>query len=283
MESGARAPAECAGLIRRETFPSQTLGRDWRYVIYTPPGHETSGARYPVLYLLHGNHGSPDDFIDAGELGAIADGLIGSGRMPPAIIAMPDGGDSWYLNHEANRMADAILAEFMPRIERTERVIAGRAARHIGGISMGGYGSLHYALLRPDLFSAVALMSPAAYADLPHEGSSAYQGPPFCVATPSGEREFVPDLWRRAAYPSIIDKCLDGGDAPRFYIDSGDADEFGIATEARRIYEHLRARGQRATFGLTPGGTHDWPTWKIALERALPWILANAPAPEADA
>ena len=157
------------GTVRALSFHSEALQADWNYIVYEPPGYETGALRYPACYLLHGNFGAPRDYIDAGDLPATADRLIAEGKTRAAVIAMPDGGQSWYLNHEATRMEDAILGEFIPHIEKTERVIASRAARRIGGISMGGYGSLRYALKRPDLFAAVALMSPAIYADLPHE------------------------------------------------------------------------------------------------------------------
>ena len=194
--------------------------------------------------------------------------------MPPVVIAMPDGASSWYLDHETTRMETALVTEFLPRIEATEPVISDRAGRFIGGISMGGYGALRQALKRPELFSAVALMSPAIYADLPHAGSSAWSGRPFCVAGPSGELAFEPALWRREAYPCFIDAYVAKARPLRFYVESGAQDEFGIAEEARRFYECLRERGQRARFGLRDG-THDWPTWKAALAVALPFLLSG--------
>jgi enterochelin esterase-like enzyme len=266
------------GEVRRLTFASSIMRKDWRHIVYTPPGYNVPELRYPVLYLLHGNYGSPDDFIDAGSLKQTADRLIADGRMPPAVIAMPDGGHSWYLNHGDVRMEDAILREFIPHIERTERVIGSRAARVIGGISMGGYGALRYALKHPDMFGAVALMSPAIFADMPHAGSSALCGAPFCFVEADGALTFKPHVWRERAYPALLDGCFERGPPLRFYVDSGAQDEFGIADEARRLYETLRARGQRATFGLRDG-THDWTTWTKALETALPHVMADAPWP----
>ncbi len=257
-------------VIKRLTFASTTLGRDWRYIVLAPTDDT---KRYPVIYLLHGNYGSPDDFIDAGALQQTVDRLIAAGDMPPVVIAMPDGASSWYLDHETTRMETALVSEFIPRIEATEPVANSPASRFIGGISMGGYGSLRQALKRPEMFAGVALMSPAIYADLPHAGSSAWSGRPFCVAAPSGELTFEPALWRREAYPSLMGDYIARGKFPRFYIESGAQDEFGIAEEARHLYDCLRDRGQSARFGLRDG-THDWPTWKQALGVALPFLLA---------
>ncbi len=42
------------GLTHR-TFHSEAADKDVGYCIYLPPGYETSDARYPVIYNLHGN------------------------------------------------------------------------------------------------------------------------------------------------------------------------------------------------------------------------------------
>ncbi len=270
------------GTVRRLSHASSVLGRDKRYIIYTPAGYETSGLLYSVMYLLHGNYGAPDDFIDAGSLNLTADRLIAEGRIPPTIFALPDGERSWYVDHDDLRMEEAILSEFIPMIERSERVIGTRAARAIGGISMGGYGSLRHALKHPELFSAVALMSPAIYADMPHAGSSALCGKPFCSIGANGELTFIPEAWRSQAYPALLDGYSRQGSPLRFYVDCGAQDEFGIAEEARCLFATLRERGEDARFGLRDG-THDWPTWMLALQTALPHALARAPQPVAPA
>ncbi len=272
------SPSIARSAVRRLSFHSNVLQADWKYVVYTPPGYETSGLRYPVLYLLHGNYGAPDDFVDQGNLVKTADALIAAGKMQAAVIAMPDGGQSWYLNHEALRMEDAILCEFIPWIEGAERVQATREARRIGGISMGGYGSLRYALKRPEMFSALALMSPAVYADLPHEGSSAWHGKPFCAPAPTGDPIFVPSAWHEEAYPKLTGGYFSKNQNVRFYIESGAQDEFGIAEEAKTLCGVLATRHEDVTFGLRDGG-HDWTTWSAALETALPFLLGDAPAP----
>ena len=38
-----------------------------RVYVYTPPGYETSGEKYPVLYLLHGAGGDEDAWTSMGR------------------------------------------------------------------------------------------------------------------------------------------------------------------------------------------------------------------------
>src|SRR5438094_5650305 len=56
------------GIVREHlTFRSPALGgRHEQYDLYLPPGYDdpaNRSRRYPVLYLLHGSPGRPDDWI----------------------------------------------------------------------------------------------------------------------------------------------------------------------------------------------------------------------------
>ncbi|HEY5760286.1 MAG TPA: alpha/beta hydrolase-fold protein, partial [Steroidobacter sp.] len=62
-------------VVTRE-FKSKALGRDWKYEVYLPSGYESSRLSYPVLYLLHGNNGSGNDWVKLGKVQSVADGLI---------------------------------------------------------------------------------------------------------------------------------------------------------------------------------------------------------------
>jgi len=48
--------------------------------IYTPPGYESSKAKYPVLYLLHGGGGDEDAWTTMGRANVILDNLIAQGK-----------------------------------------------------------------------------------------------------------------------------------------------------------------------------------------------------------
>jgi len=277
MPSSTAEPTDVpppAGAVRRLSYHSDILAMDWRYAIYTPPGYETSTARYPSLFMLHGSYGAPDDYFDQGHINLIVDQLIADGRLPPVVIAMPDGRDTWYINQDGMRIEDAILTEFIPRIEQAERVIGTRETRALSGLSKGGYGALRYALKRPDLFRAAALLSPAVYEGLPPHDSSSRACAAFCPPNPAGVAEFNPDIWRREHYDSLMADYLAKNAPMRFFIDCGDSDELGIGVEALRLFGRLRDLGHRARFGLPPGA-HNWETWSRAFPQALPYLFAE--------
>ncbi|QEV43939.1 esterase [Streptomyces vinaceus] len=125
--------------------------------IILPNGYYDDPARrYPVLYFLHG---SPDDPIQQNY-----PALTASDQM---ITVIPDGGArGWYANWlnqktqaGAQNWENFHLKQVIPFIDANLRTIATRKARAVAGVSMGGFGALHYAQVRPDLFSQTASLS----------------------------------------------------------------------------------------------------------------------------
>ena len=57
--------------------------------VYTPPGYESGGGQFPVLYLLHGAFDSDDSWTTVGRAGFILDNLLAAGKAEPMIVAMP--------------------------------------------------------------------------------------------------------------------------------------------------------------------------------------------------
>src|SRR6266542_717242 len=62
------------GVWMDRTFHSEMLGRTMPYRLYLPEGYETSGRRYPVIYLLHGQSGRYDEWSGYG-VEMVANGL----------------------------------------------------------------------------------------------------------------------------------------------------------------------------------------------------------------
>ena len=73
--------------IDRATFTSAALGSQGSFIVYLPPGYASATSRYPVLYLLHGQNGHANAFLEVG-LQQSLDRLIGSGEIPPMIAVM---------------------------------------------------------------------------------------------------------------------------------------------------------------------------------------------------
>lgn len=161
----AMAWAQGGRVYETRTLKSNILNMERRYSIYLPPGYEESDQSYPVLYLLHGAGDDHTGWVQFGQVQHIADKTIAEGKAGPMIIVMPDAntGRRGYFNDIKGdfNYEDFFFDELIPHIEKTYRVRTERRYRAVAGLSMGGGGTIFYALHRPDLFAAAAPLSAA--------------------------------------------------------------------------------------------------------------------------
>ena len=154
-------------VIEQATVSSTVLGRVVNYTVYLPADYDHSERSYPVVYLLHGYTDDNTGWLQFGEINRYADKAIADGTIPPMIIVMPDADSSWYINSYdgKEKYEDFFIQEFIPAVEKTYRIKAQKRYRGIAGLSMGGYGSLMYALKYPEYFAASAPLSAAVFSD----------------------------------------------------------------------------------------------------------------------
>jgi len=264
----ALAGNAAASRIVSRGFASRALQQDWTYDIYLPSGYESATRDYPVLYLLHGNGDDRGSWVRDGHIQQTADALIAAGDIPPCLIVMPDGGTSWYVDRKV-RMESALIEDLIPDVEQHWRALARRDGRVVGGYSMGGYGAMRLALRYPERFAAAALLSPAIYDPLPPEHSAARKAGVF------GAANFVPAIWKEYNYPALWNAYLARRLPVAMFIDSGDADPFGIEQEATRFYLRLRRDGQPAQLRIVHGA-HDWSVWAGTIGDAMKYVFGHA-------
>jgi enterochelin esterase-like enzyme len=256
-------PASASTVISR-SFHSEALGRDWAYTIYLPTGYRHDGARIPVLYLLHGNNGDANDWLTQGHLQATADALIEHKEMPPVAIVMPQGGTDWYVDRK-EKVETAFFNDLLPEIETRYAVAAQRSGRMIGGVSMGGFGALRYAMTQPELFCGALLLSPAIYTNEPPLASAARRVGVF------GDRQFDPRVWHALNYPAQWERYMSQPYRLPMFIAAGD-DDLAIQADASSLYTRLRLAGNPAALRIIDGG-HTWDVWSALLPAALKYTL----------
>lgn len=256
-------------------FSSSVLNRDVNYAVYLPPDYATSGRRYPVVYLLHGYTDDESAWIQFGEVNAAADRAIAAREIPPMIIAMPDGGVSFYINDYQNkvRYEDMFIQEFIPHIDTTYRTRPKKEFRGISGLSMGGWGSLVQAMRHPDLFAACAAFSAAVWTDedfevLDEKIHTFLLGPIFGPKL-KGKERFTPHY--RAHNPLELARTLsvEALKNVRFYIDCGDDDFLFKGNSALHVI--LAERKVPHEFRVRDGG-HTWSYWRTGIVDGLKFI-----------
>lgn len=262
--------AQTSVVVTRE-FDSKVLARKWSYNVYLPAGYEQAGVRYPVLYLLHGNAQSRNAWAVGGNIQSTVDRLIASGAIPPTVIVMPDAGTTWYVDRK-EKMESAFIADLMSDVAANFRTVEARNGRAIAGLSMGGFGALRFALRYPETFAAAALLSPAIYAPVPPENSSARTVGVF------GAPAFDEAIWQQYNYPALLEAYFAKKSPVPMFIHSGDDDEFMIEADAAALYSLLRARGQPAELRIVDGN-HSWPVWRDGIGEAMTYMYRYVTRP----
>lgn len=246
------APAFASGRAECDSLPSKVLGRSVRYCALLPESYDRDKARkFPVLYELHGLGNNEQTFVSMGLWNTL-DSLREQKKIGDLIVATPDAGISFYVNSfdHKTRYEEFFLREFIPYIEHRYRGVGTRAGRAVGGVSMGGYGALHYAFGHPEMFRAVAVHSAALIEDIPQ--GTRFGGPGSDVLTPFG-KPFNAAVWK-ANSPFTLAKTagvrLNG---LKIYFDCGEHDDYGFEDGAQALHKQLTKAGVAHEFHLYPG------------------------------
>jgi enterochelin esterase-like enzyme len=133
--------------------------------VYLPHGYSESNPAYTVLWDLAAfTNAGPGHLNWRGQgenLPHRLDRLIGSGAMPPVIVAMPDcytslGGNQYINSPAVGRYADYLVQELVPFLSDHVNVRQDRTGRGAFGKSSGGYGALVHAMYYPETWGGVA-------------------------------------------------------------------------------------------------------------------------------
>ncbi|HEY6187764.1 MAG TPA: alpha/beta hydrolase-fold protein [Pyrinomonadaceae bacterium] len=279
MSSGAAFSQVPRGVVKEGlTIDSKTLGKPVRYTVYLPSDYESSARYYPVVYLLHGYTDNDMGWMQFGEAQMIADEAIAERKIPPMILVMPDAGVSWYINNFDNsvRYEDFFIKEFIPFIESRYRIRTEKRFRGVAGLSMGGYGSLVYALKHPDMFAACAAFSAAIFTDeeIVAEKDDRWANVLGVVYGPKlkGKDRLTEHYKSNAPIHILRSSSPDKLRGLRLYLDCGDDDFLYKGNSAFHVL--LRDVGMPHEYRVRDGG-HTWSYWRSGLADGLKFIGAS--------
>lgn len=141
-------------------FSSQVDDSNQPYALYVPPDLNPA-RKYPLVIGLHAEDLSPQICLMQifGQSNRLADGSLAPLRLFRArdvdmIVACPLARGTMGYEGIAERDVYDMLADVERRLPVDEDRV------YLTGISMGGGGALRLALTRPDVWAAVALVSP---------------------------------------------------------------------------------------------------------------------------
>lgn len=238
-------------------------------VAYVPPAYWSKpDVRLPVLVLMVGNPGKPEQWFTAGGAARTADRYQAAhgGEAPIIVSVDPTGsftGNPGCVDGPELKI-DTYLSRDVPDLIRQRfRVNPDQSAWTIGGLSYGGTCSLQIVANHPEAYGAFLDFSGQAEPTL-------------------GSREqTVRELFGgdeaafRAVNPADLLTAAASGDNPRDYsriegrFVSGEKD--AEALDALRHLNDLAGKaGMKTTLTTVPGG-HSYEVWRSALEETIGW------------
>lgn len=230
---------EVKGAVYRDiTIDSQILGTQMKYSVYVPEGYDGQET-LPVLYMLHGMGDDQNSWLDKGNLAVLTSAAITSGEVGKMVVVTPDAKQTFYCNGYQDGMAyeDYFFQELVPTIEGMFNVGKDKSKRAIGGLSMGGYGTLYYAVQHYDMFCCAYAMSPACYI------------------------EGLPNLFE--LYPSAP-----AAELPDLTIEVGTEDE-AVYAMCPWLAGTIQPLGLANYEYIERPGVHDWKFWKECYPKFL--------------
>jgi enterochelin esterase-like enzyme len=239
--------------------------------VYLPPQYFWSSYRkyrFPVVELIHGQPGEPQDWINVVGVTATLDHLVIQRLAQPVVLVMPDanGGENvslQCLNQAGGPQDLTYLAEDLPdRIAHVVRVQPPGSGWGVAGYSEGGFCAANMALQFRYRYGFAGVLS--GYFS-PFENQLAH---PIRLVSPFGRS---PVLQRENTPLDEVQQLPAGAVIPRFWLGAGTNNKLDLA-DAELFWQELELRQADVPLALTAGGGHNMATWQAETPRMLAWM-----------
>lgn len=250
-------------LIRCQ-FPSDALHTCVHVTVLLPKKKKTPFVTperkksYPVLYLLHGVLEDGESWLHRTELAELVD-------ETEIAVVLPSVGNSFCLDEPGGPQYFTFLTEELPEYLGSVFPLSHkREETFLGGLSMGGYGSLYGAMRKPGQYAKVFSLSGAL--DIRRAASfvnACDAGLPCQLRDRKSLSGGEYDLF--ALLERVEPKAM-----PGVFLACGTEDFF--LRDSRHMARMLRERGVDVTFHAAPGD-HSWAFWRTWLNQAFDFLV----------
>ena len=245
--------------ILSENFAVPQLKTTRKIWIYLPPDYETSGKKYPVIYM-HDGQNLFDEFTSfSGEwnVDETMNKIFAETGKSAIVVGIDNGGDKRLAEYspwnnekyktlgEGNLYVDFLAKTLKPFIDKTYRTEPQASKTIIMGSSMGGLISLYAAVKYPNIFGKAGIFSPAFW--------------------------FVSkDL---NLYLNVNKSNLKNS---KFYFVAGKNEDESMVPEIENVDRSLLKKSvpeKNIIVKIDEDGTHSESYWKRELQAGLIWLL----------
>ncbi|WP_405133066.1 alpha/beta hydrolase [Nocardia sp. NBC_01388] len=260
----ATTPAPSAGRITTTRVPPTRSGFPARdAIVYLPPAYFSDPCPLlPVLILLPGQPGSPEDWFTGGRLAQTMDDYAArhQGLSPVVVVADGTGGefaDPLCVDSKRGRAA-TYLGEDVPAWVRANlQIDPDPRAWAVGGLSYGGTCALQLATYYPGTYPTFLDFSGDSEPSLGDRRRTVAEVFGGNTAAFTGVNPV--DLMARRKYPDTAGVLVAG------------TRDSAAQTAARTVSAAARAADMTVRSVELPGG-HDYRLWRAALAQELDWL-----------
>lgn len=279
-------PDRVEPLLSRHEIESELVPSPVEVVLVVHPdvasGH--ADAEVPLVLALHGGGGGAGF---AEQLATLAADAWTSGELPPAVLAVPESGRSfWVDTFDGSAQWETFLRDELPVRVGDEVASCAGGPVALLGISMGGLGVLRLAFRTPERFVAVAALEPGVDAarswtevDPAATGVRSMELYERFHGSPVDARHYD------ANHPPAM---LDAGADPvarsglQIYLECGDEDALGLYDAAELLHRQLWDHGIRHEYHLVRGADHIGRTLGPRFAEAIAFLgrVLDPPGPD---
>ncbi|WP_020570749.1 alpha/beta hydrolase [Neolewinella persica] len=238
-----------------QVFTIPGLDRERQIRVYVPPGYETSGKSYPVLYMHDGQNLFDDStsFVGEWHVDEIMNRLA-EDQVLELIVVGVDNGQGKRMNEmspwvneeygaaEGEAYIDFIVEVVKPYVDGNYRTKSDRLNTGLLGSSMGGLIS-HYAVYQhPEVFGKAGIFSPSYW--------------------------FSEEVFEFAEAKPVPEDT-------KLFLLVGEKESATMARDARQMVKRILATGHPSVnlnVIIDPEGTHNEGFWQGYLREAVIWL-----------
>lgn len=251
------------GVLTHVVIPGQASGFSARpALVYLPPAYlDSPRALLPVLVLVAGNPGSPDDWLGNGLADSVTAFAAAHDGLAPVVV-VPDAlgaqdAEPLCLDSRLGNVDTYLSADVPAWIAQNLQVDTDPRAWAVGGYSYGGTCSIQLSVNHPGVYPT--------FLDISGQDEPSLGDHPGTVAATFGGDE--------AAFAAVNARDVLGRRGPTgvagVFVAGADDEEY--RPQQRRMYDAARAAGLDVRYYELPGG-HSGQVWAPALAGELDWL-----------
>jgi len=296
------------GADRRIWSPALCAKRD--LYVYLPPGYDPQ-LRYPLVFVLHG-FGQDEEFFIDDDLVYRLDAAMACGKLPPMIVAVPDGSisghaclvspGSFFVNIPAGRFEDFLMQDVWNFVHCQYPIRPERCAHAMVGVSMGGGAAYNKGIKYRDRIGiVVGIFPPLNTRWIDCHGRYMSNFDPACWGwrTDFSQRHQVvgrfygiftvrlhhltdplygrrnPNILELVSSENVIEMLETWDVRPgqlEMFLAYGGRDQFNIDAQVESFLYVARRRGLCLTVAYDPKGKHDAATAEEFLPCVFNWL-----------